>query len=351
LPAARVALAGLVLLAASGCQTLGYYAQAVTGQMQIWRESTPAAKILQDPAADAELRARLQRALAIRDFATRELALPDNGSYRSYAALGRAFVVWNVFATEEFSLRPRQWCFPIAGCVAYRGYFSQSRAQGFADRLRGENMDVFVAGVPAYSTLGWFDDPLLDTFLRYPEPELARLIFHELAHQVVYVSGDTAFNESFATAVELEGIERWLAAEGTASQRQAYDAMRVYRQGFVDLVADYRRRLEALYLQNLPDHEKRSRKAATLADMKAAYLTLKQAWGGFAGYDRFFAGELTNAHFVPVVSYTELVPEFRRLFAASGSDFERYYAQVKALAALEPQARRVRLQAPDGGGR
>ena len=343
--ATRVVLALAALLLAGGCQTLGYYAQAVTGQMEIWREARPVEKILQDPAIEPELQARLRRALVIREFASRELALPDNDSYRSYADLGRPFVVWNVFATGEFSIRPREWCFPVAGCVAYRGYFSESQAQRFAERLRGENLDVFVAGVPAYSTIGWFDDPLLNTFLRYPEPELARLMFHELAHQVLYVAGDTTFNESFATAVELEGMERWLAAEGTPSQRQTYDAMRGYRRGFIDLVAAYRARLEAMYLLTLPDEEKRLRKAGILADMKVAYLALKESWGGFAGYDRFFEGELTNAHFVPVASYAELVPGFRRMLAESGNDFERFYAEVKALGKLEPDARRARLRA------
>lgn len=341
----RFALAVLVLLAATGCQTLGYYAQAVSGQMEIWREAQPVEKILQDPAIEPQLQARLQRALAIREFASRELALPDNDSYRAYVDLGRPFVVWNVFATGEFSLRPREWCFPIAGCVAYRGYFSEAQARRFADQLRGQNLDVFVGGVPAYSTIGWFDDPLLNTFLHYPEPQLARLIFHELAHQVFYVAGDTTFNESFATAVELEGMDRWLAAEGTASQRQDYDSMRAYQRGYLDLVAVYRAKLEALYLLTLPDEEKRLRKAETLADMKVAYQALRASWGGFAGYDRYFSGELTNAHFVPVASYADLVPDFRRMLAENGNDLLRFYAKVRALGKLAPDVRRARLRA------
>lgn len=349
LPAARLALAALVLLAASGCQTLGYYAQAVGGQMEIWRKAQPVEALLRDPAIDPQLRARLERARVVRDFATRELDLPDNDSYRTYADLGRPFVVWNVFAAEAFSLQPRQWCFPVAGCVAYRGYFDERQAQDFAERLRAGNLDVFVAGVPAYSTLGWFDDPLLNTFVHYPEHELARLLFHELAHQVLYVAGDTTFSESFATAVEQEGMARWMAAEGTAEQRRDYEAMREYRQGFADLVADYRARLEALYRSALPDAEKRSRKAAILADMRAAYLALKRSWGGFAGYDRFFEGELGNAHFVPVASYTELVPGFRRMLAGNGGDFARFFAEARALARLEPQARRTHLQAAAAG--
>jgi predicted aminopeptidase len=343
LRAARAVLALAAVLLAGGCQTLGYYAQAVSGQVGIWRNTVPIETLLQDPQVDAELQTRLRRAVAIRDFASRELALPDNNSYRRYADLGRPFVVWNVFATDEFSIRPKQWCFPFAGCVAYRGYFSEQPAQGFADQLRAGNMDVFVAGVPAYSTIGWFDDPLLNTFIRYPEPELARLIFHELSHQVLYVSGDTSFNESFASTVELEGMERWLAAEGTPSQREAYRAMQTYRRGFIDLVAVYRDKLAALYLLSIADEEKRTRKAETLADMKAAYLALKQSWGGFAGYDRFFSGAMGNAHLVPVASYTEWVPAFRQLLARSGT-FPRFYAAAMEIGKLPIDERKERMR-------
>lgn len=347
--APRLALAAVALVAAAGCQTIGYYAQAVGGQVELWRKAQPVEALVRDPAIDPQLRARLERALVVRDFATRELAMPDNDSYRAYADIGRPFVVWNVFAAEEFSLRPRQWCFPVAGCVAYRGYFDERQAQGFAQRLRDKNLDVFVAGVPAYSTVGWFDDPLLNTFVHYPEHELARLVFHELAHQVLYVAGDTTFSESFATAVEQEGMERWMVAEGTAAQRRDYEAMKAYRQGFTDLVAGYRARLDALYRSALPDTEKRARKAATLVEMRAAYLALKRSWGGFAGYDRFFEGELGNAHFVPVASYTELVPGFRRMLAENGGDFARFFADAQALARLDPEIRRTRLQAAAGG--
>lgn len=348
--ATRLGLAAVALLATAGCQTFGYYAQAIGGQVELWRKARPVEALLRDPAIDPQLRARLERALTVRDFATRELELPDNDSYRAYADLGRPFVVWNVFAAEAFSLQPRQWCFPVAGCVAYRGYFDERQAQDYAERLRAENLDVFVAGVPAYSTVGWFDDPLLNTFVHYPEHELARLVFHELAHQVLYVAGDTTFSESFATAVEQEGMERWLVAEGTAAQRRDYDAMKAYRQGFIDLLARHRASLEALYRSAMPDAEKRARKAATLADMRAAYLELKRSWGGFAGYDRFFEGELGNAHLVPVASYTELVPGFRRMLAENGGDFARFFAEARALARLEPAVRRTRLQAADGGG-
>jgi predicted aminopeptidase len=344
LHALKLVLTAAALLALSGCQVMGYYAQAVSGQVEIWRETRPVEELLRDPAVDPDLQARLKRAVVIRDFASRELALPDNGSYRSYADLKRPFVVWNVIAAEEFSIRPKPWCFPVAGCVTYRGYFNEQKAQSFAKQLRAKGMDVFVAGVPAYSTIGWFDDPLLNTFVRFSQTEMARLIFHELAHQVLYVPGDTSFNESFASAVELEGIDRWLAAEGTASERKAFETMRIYRRGFIELLATYRGKLEALYLLTLSDDEKRKRKAETLANMKAAYLELKDSWGGFAGYDRFFAGELGNAQLASVSNYTEWLPAFRNLLARSDS-LPQFYAAAGEISKLASDERKERLRA------
>ena len=200
-----------------GCTNLGYYYQAVEGQMQIWHRSRPIKQVIDDAQTPAQIRERLELVLRVRDFASAELALPDNGSYRKYADVERPFVVWNAFAAGEFSVAPKEWCFLFAGCVGYRGYFSQAGAERFAEDLKRQGLDVFVAGIPAYSTLGWFDDPVLNTVVRYPDAQLAQLIFHELAHQVFYVAGDTMFNESFAVAVELEGVDRWLARDGDPS--------------------------------------------------------------------------------------------------------------------------------------
>ncbi len=208
------------LLPLSGCTTLGYYAQAVGGHLEVMRLAAPVEERLREPDTPEPLRAKLARALAIREFASRELALPDNGSYRRYADLGQPFVVWNVVAAPEFSVEPLESCFPFAGCVSYRGYYSEEAARAYAAALAEKGYDVHVGGVPAYSTLGWFDDPLLSTFIHYPEAELARIVFHELAHQVVYVKGDTMFNESFASTVEEEGVRRWLEREGTLAQRE-----------------------------------------------------------------------------------------------------------------------------------
>ncbi len=337
----------ITMVAASlcGCANIGYYFQAVGGQMEIWNRSRPIEKLVGDERTDAALRARLSLVLKVREFASRELALPDNRSYRKYADLQRPFVVWNVFATREFSTAPIEWCFPFAGCVAYRGYFSEQGAEKFAAGLRSQGHDVFVAGIPAYSTLGWFDDPVLNTFIFFPDAEIARLTFHELAHQVVYVSGDTVFNESFATAVELEGVDRWLARAGTREERAAFDATQQYKRGFVELVMKFRARLGQLYASPLAEEEKRRKKAEAFAELKAEYLQLKESWKGFAGYDRFFAGEMNNANLVPVATYSELVPAFLHLLARNDGDFMRFYAEVKELGELSKDERGVRLGA------
>lgn len=341
----RLAIVVALIGGLCGCADLGYYYQAVEGQMQIWHRGHPITQVIADPRTPPPIRERLSLVLRVRDFASGELALPDNGSYRKYADLERPFVVWNVFAAAEFSVAPKEWCFPIAGCVGYRGYFNEARAERFGEELRRKGLDVFVTGIPAYSTLGWFDDPVLNTVMRYPDAELARLIFHELAHQIVYVSGDTMFNESFAVAVELEGVDRWLTRDGDATKRTAFAANERRKGDFINLVTQYRDSLRTLYASAVTDAEKRRKKTETFAAMKAQYLTLKSSWGGYSGYDRFFAEELNNAHLVPVVTYSELVPAFRELLAQNGGDFKRFYAAVREIGKLPKEQRRVKLKA------
>jgi predicted aminopeptidase len=341
----RLAFVVALVSGLCGCTNIGYYYQAVEGQMQIWNRSRPIAQVIDDTHTSPQVRERLSVVLRVRDFASGELALPDNGSYRKYADLERPFVVWNVFAAAEFSVAPKEWCFPIAGCVGYRGYFSQARAEQFGEELRRKGLDVFVIGIPAYSTLGWFDDPVLNTVMRDPDAELARLIFHELAHQVVYVPGDTVFNESFAVAVELEGVDRWLTHDGDAAKRTAFDLYQQRKGAFIDLVMKYRDSLKALYASAASDAEKRQKKTETFAAMKAQYLTLKSSWGGFAGYDRFFTQELNNAHLVPVATYSELVAGFRRVLAENGGDFKRFYAAVREIGKLPKEQRQAKLKA------
>jgi predicted aminopeptidase len=323
----------------AGCATTEYYAQALAGHAEIMRRAQPIPERIADPGTPPALRARLERVQAMRDFASRSLGLPDNGSYRSYADIGRPYVVWNVFVAPEFSLAARESCFPVAGCVSYRGYYSRADAERYGSESRAHGDDVHIGGVPAYSTLGWFDDPVLSTFVRYPDGELARLLFHELAHQVVYVKDDTVFNESFAVAVEREGVRRWLAQHGTPDERRTYDALQDRKQAFVALVLRYRDRLAALYREPLGDAEKRTAKARLIGEMAFEYRELKAGWGGFAGYDRFFAPTVGNAHFASIATYTELVPAFEALLEREGNDLPRFYAAVEALAAL-PKAER-----------
>lgn len=341
--AALAVLLLVVLVPTAGCSTLGYYYQAARGQLSLTREARPIGAVLEDPATPAELRARLETARSIRDYASRELKLPDNGSYRQYADLKRAFVVWNVFAAPEFSVKPREWCFPIAGCASYKGWFDEKAANAFAEDLRREGNDVFVYGVPAYSTLGWFDDPLLNTFIGYPRAELARLIFHELAHQVAYASGDSTFNESFATAVELEGVRRWLARAGTEAERTEFEAMYARRRDFIALIERTRTRLGAVYSQPLEPTAMRAAKAAEFERLRDEYAQLKQHWGGFRGYDRWFSQALGNAHLASVATYTQRVPAFDALFLREGGDFDRVYAEARRLAKLQAGERAAEL--------
>jgi predicted aminopeptidase len=324
----------------AGCSNIGYYLQSIEGQVSLLQKRQPITQVLADPATPQALKIRLERALAVRDFASSELKLPDNQSYRSYADLQRPFVVWNVFAAAEFSIKPEQWCFLIVGCVGYRGYFAQDKAEAFAQELRGRGLDVFVGNVPAYSTLGWFDDPVLNTFVHYPDYEFARLIFHELGHQVVYIRDDTEFNESFAVAIETEGITRWIARFGDDKMRAAFVLAQQRREQFAALVLKHRRDLGTLYRTKLAPAAMRERKAANVAALKQEYRELKIAWGGFAGYDRFL-DEPNNAKLASVSFYNTLVPHFQKIIAKHNGDLAAFYADVKRLAAL-PKVERYR---------
>jgi len=341
----------------AGCTPTEYYWQGIAGQIDLVRRAQPIERVMQE-SDDAQLRAKLALAREIRKFASDELGLPSNGSYTRYADLGRPFVTWNVFAAPALSLEAKSWCFPVAGCVNYRGYFDERAARAEADALRAAGLDVHVSGVPAYSTLGWFDDPVLSSFVRYPDTELARMIFHELAHQVVYVRDDTVFNESFAVAVEEEGVRRWIAAQ-PAARRPALDAEAArndrLRQRFRELVSATRERLGEVYRSNAGDDGKLRAKADAFAAMRASYERAKDGEPGLAGYDRWFAGEggrgPNNASLAAVSLYTQQVPGFRALLAQSGGDLPAFYARVRELAALDKPERDAAWAALDGGGR
>ena len=336
----------LLLIACASCSTVGYYAQAVHGQFALLAAAKPIQTWLDDPATPEDLKLRLERAQKIRAFASQQLGLPDNRSYTGYADLKRSAAVWNVFAAPELSLQLKTWCYPMFGCAGYRGYFNLGDAEELAEKLRAEGYEVNVAPVPAYSTLGWFDDPILNTFINQGEAELARLIFHELAHQLVYAKDDTEFNESFATAVERVGVQRWLAAQSAAATRAAYALQEQRRADFLALLREHRDMLAADYASDADDATKRLRKHEIFADLQTTYVRMKnERWGGYGGYDRYFAQPLNNAHLAAIGAYNDLVPNFVALLHAEGDDLPRFYARVKKLAEEDREQRTRDLQA------
>lgn len=317
-----------------GCANLPYYAQAVNGHLNILRQSQPISAIIAHPDTDLRLKRVLTKVIQLREFASRELKLPDNQSYTSYADLQRPYAVWNVFATPEFSTELKKWCFIQAGCVSYRGFFSKTRAERYAEKLKNQGYDVYVGGVRAYSTLGWSNDPILNTFIGYSETELARLIFHELAHQVVYVPGNSVFNESFATAVEQEGVKRWFARNGSVFEQASFSTNQEMKLVFTKLVLNHRKQLHKLYTSNKSVTEKRAAKARIFNELREEFLQLKAAKTEFSHYDRWFAQELNNARLATVSIYTQLLPAFQTMLAQQNGDMNRFFQVVKELSKL-----------------
>lgn len=324
----------LLLLPLAGCGTVGYYAQAVSGHLELMAAREPLPEVIADPATPPAVRERLELAQAAREFAVTELGLPDNGSYTSYVQLDRSAVVYNVYAAPEFSLEPKRWCFPVAGCVVYRGYFARADAERSAARLEAEGWDTWVGGAAAYSTLGRFEDPVLSSMLYRDDARLAGLLFHELAHQRLYIEDDSAFNEAFATAVEEEGVRRWLERHGGEPALERWRESRRRAEAFQYLLARTRAELQALYASGSSAPELRAGKAAAFAGLRQEYAALKASWGGWAGYDRWFEAPLNNARLIPSATYRGLVPAFRLLLAEAGGDLEAFYAECARLGAL-----------------
>ena len=364
-PAPRPRLAAPILallagLALAGCAhtegALGYYWQSVQGHARLLQAARPLDEWIANESTPAPLRARLQLAQRARHFAVQELGLPDNASYRSYADLGRSAAVWNVVAAPPYALELHRWCFPFTGCIGYRGYFQEADAQAEGARLAAQGLEVDVYGVPAYSTLGYLDwaggDPLLNTFIGWPEGEFVRLLFHELAHQVVYAQGDTLFNESFATAVERLGTERWLATQARPEVRQAFAASEERRQSFRALTRATRARLAEIYEQNkAPAQDSQAlnaMKSVAMQDFRARYAVLRERWlaqgARVEGYDRWVA-QANNASFAAQAAYDAWVPAFEALFAQQGQRWDAFYDAVRHLAALPQDERHARLQA------
>lgn len=344
----------IVILVVTGCSNLGYYAQSIGGHLDLVGQAKPVAEWVQAEGTPAALKDRLHLSQRIREFSVQVLGLPDNSSYRRYADLQRSAAVWNVVATPELSLSLKTWCFPVMGCVGYRGYFRQEDAELFAAELRQQGLEVAVYGVPAYSTLGWLpgsflSDPLLNTFINYPEGDLARMMFHELSHQVAYADNDTVFNESFATAVERIGSTMWLRQYGTPEALVEYQQGNARREGFWALTGQYRDLLRALYEGPASIEEKRSRKVELMAALRSDYEQLKHAsWGGYGGYDPWFY-RANNPSLGVLAAYSELVPQFEQVFEQLGGDFKRFYAAVQRMTPLPYLERRQALAAAASG--
>ena len=327
----------VLCLSLAGC----YYLQAASGQWEVLRNREPIDEVIARDDTSPDLAARLRLIQDARRFSIDELALPDNGSYQSYTDIGREFVVWNVFAAPEFSLVPKTWCFPVAGCVSYRGYFSRDAAYRKSERLARRGYDVAVGGISAYSTLGNFDDPVLSSMMRWDDIQLVAVLFHELAHQVLYIKGDSGFNESFATAVEEHGVRRWLKANGREQDIDVYRERRELRQSLMALVAAARADLRAIYAASLADEDKRNNKQARFQQLSAeVQLLLEEAGQPGSGW---LNGELNNARLVSMTLYEGRLPGFRALFESCADDVRCFYAKAVELSELGREQRDAAL--------
>lgn len=329
-----------------GCSSFGYYSSAVGGHMEVMQATRPISDVIDDPKCDPVLKAKLEEVRRIRDFASKELGLPDNQSYRTYADIKRNYVTWNVFAAPEFSLQPNNWCMLVVGCVSYRGFHDQKEAEQLASELRKQGFDTYVGGIPAYSTLGYFSDPVLNTFLRSGTIAVARLIFHELSHQVLFVEGDTVFNESFATAVENEGLRRWLAHKATPEVKNSVTAQQQRYAAIVELVGSYRGKLQEIYSSDLPVAAKRQAKADVFAEIRRTYLSQQEALGAPPTYKAWLEQDFNNAKLASLGLYTQLLPAFETLIEAEGHDLPRFYRRVAQMVSLPFAERRAALNLP-----
>jgi predicted aminopeptidase len=342
------AAAAIALIASvsGGC----YLLQSAEGQLTLMSERESIGRVIDAPSTPSKLRAQLQAVTAIRDFASAELGLPDNGSYRKYADIGRPYVVWNVVAAPEFSVEPKKWCFPIVGCVGYRGYFVEARARRFAAGLHARGFDVVVGGVAAYSTLGHFDDPILSTMVGWNDVELASIIFHELTHQLLYVRNDASFNEALATTVEEEGVRRWLKQQSREKDLSDHLLQHERYLEVIALMTAARSQLRELYAAGLPPPLMRERKREAFEALRESYVTLRAQWGGHAPFDAWFREDINNAHLASIATYFDCVPGFERELKAVGGNLPAFYRRVRVLAKLG-QARRDSLVCGTSEGR
>ena len=324
-----------------GC-AMPFYWQAIGGQFELLRKRTPIEKVLADPEQDDRVKATLSRVPEIRRFAVDDLKLPHSKSYHTYVDLGRPYVVWNVIATGEFSVTPKRWCYPFTGCVSYRGFFNRKSAERFRDRLEKQGLDTYIGGASAYSTLGYFADPILSSMVVGGETYVASIVFHELAHQVVYIKGDSALSEAFASAVEEYGTERWLEHQGDTAALERYRRRTRYRLEFAALISAQQDRLRAVFAQEMPAEEMRAAKAAAYEQMRTDYTHLKAAWGGATDYDNWFSGTLNNAALAAVATYRRWLPTLKQRLEAQGP--EAFYAEMRGIAEMSPISRQLVLE-------
>ena len=346
--AIKKGLIGFAMLIAaislSGCSDLSYYLQCAKGEMEIISSARPIAEVINDPQTTPELRLKLEKIQQMRNFAVTELGLPDNGSYRRYADIGRPYVVWNIVATEEFSLQPKQWCFPIAGCLSYKGYFHQAQAEQLAARLQTENYDVDLYGVQAYSTLNWFDDPVLNTFVASSDARLAGLLFHELAHQLIYIDNDSSFNEAFAMTVQIEGVHRWFQQHAKPEEWHLFLEHQRQSAVFQDFLRTTREQLRTLYQQNLPEKQMRSKKQLLLSKAHEHFAELKESRQLGNGFDRWMSRGLNNARLAGIATYRELVPGFQTMLQQCQGNLGCFYERIRVLSKLSKKERREKLK-------
>ena len=328
----------------SACSSFGYYADLMAGHSELLEQRKSVSEIITDKETSSKLRNLLIKSQKIRDFATKKLYLPENDSYRMYADLKRPYAVWNVVAAEEFSVQPKKWCFMFVGCLSYRGYFSKEDATNYANELKSQGYDVYVAGAKAYSTLGWFDDPLLNTMMYKSEARRAGIIFHELAHQVVYIENDSAFNEAFATAVEEEGIRRWMSANGKGEKYQEYLVDKKRDIEINQLLQETREKLKKVYETKASIKEKRQQKKTIFSLTQRKYRMLKKSWDGYSAYDAWMTQGLNNSHLLLIATYHDLVPTFKSMLKIEHYNLNAFYAAAKKYGELNKKDRSLQLK-------
>jgi len=328
-----------ILLLLNACSDFGYYWHTSTGHIALMNQRVYIDNILEDPDLDPKFRERLLLVKAIRVFSVETLALPESGSYNNYVQLDRAYALQNLFAAAEFSTDLYLWCYPIVGCAGYRGYYDAEMLASYVEQLKAQNFDTYVGNVPAYSTLGWFDDPVLSSFIYWPDYRLAGLLFHELSHQRIYIKNDTQFNESLAVAVQQAGTELWLKTSQHGQQLEEYRRWIEYQGEVITLIKETRETLAELYRSDDDEVSMREQKQLILAGSRDNYAALALRLNYRDGFANWFAGNLNNARLGSVSAYHAQTPAFLAILKAQNYDFEAFFKTVESISKLDKSAR------------